>query len=186
MINALTSVLISICVCGQVIEYTRANREVAILCNHQRTVPKGFQESFDKMNSKVRACHHLFWGNSNRFCILPAQIEQLKSQLSELQRMKADVAKGKAIALKEGAAETAEGKAAEAHLFPKQPTADQVETRIKSWNKKVRDLETQIKLKDDNKTVALGTAKINYMDPRITVAWCKKVCVFVCVLRVCL
>lgn len=29
--------------------------------------------------------------------------------------------------------------------------------------------------KDENKTVALGTSKINYMDPRITVAWCKRV-----------
>ncbi len=26
----------------------------------------------------------------------------------------------------------------------------------------------------DLKTVALGTSKINYMDPRITVAWCKR------------
>lgn len=24
------------------------------------------------------------------------------------------------------------------------------------------------------KTVALGTSKINYMDPRITIAWCKR------------
>lgn len=28
--------------------------------------------------------------------------------------------------------------------------------------------------KEDLKTVALGTSKINYMDPRITVAWCKR------------
>ena len=28
--------------------------------------------------------------------------------------------------------------------------------------------------KDDNKSVALGTSKINYMDPRVTVAWCKR------------
>ena len=28
--------------------------------------------------------------------------------------------------------------------------------------------------RDDNKTVALGTSKINYMDPRISVAWCKR------------
>lgn len=27
---------------------------------------------------------------------------------------------------------------------------------------------------NDNKTVALGTAKINYMDPRITHAWCQR------------
>jgi DNA topoisomerase I len=28
--------------------------------------------------------------------------------------------------------------------------------------------------KDENKTTALGTSKINYLDPRITVAWCKR------------
>ena len=28
--------------------------------------------------------------------------------------------------------------------------------------------------KEDLKTVALGTSKINYLDPRITVAWCKR------------
>merc|ERR1719198_1970697 len=32
-----------------------------------------------------------------------------------------------------------------------------------------------MKMKDDNKCVALGTSKMNYMDPRITVGWCKKV-----------
>lgn len=29
--------------------------------------------------------------------------------------------------------------------------------------------------KEDNKLVSLGTSKMNYMDPRITVSWCKKV-----------
>jgi DNA topoisomerase-1 len=29
-------------------------------------------------------------------------------------------------------------------------------------------------VKEDLKTVALGTSKINYMDPRITIAWCKR------------
>jgi DNA topoisomerase I len=29
--------------------------------------------------------------------------------------------------------------------------------------------------KESNKEVSLGTSKINYMDPRITVAWCKRV-----------
>jgi hypothetical protein len=29
------------------------------------------------------------------------------------------------------------------------------------------------KKREDLKTVALGTSKINYLDPRITVAWCK-------------
>lgn len=26
----------------------------------------------------------------------------------------------------------------------------------------------------ENKEIALGTSKLNYLDPRITVAWCKK------------
>jgi hypothetical protein len=34
---------------------------------------------------------------------------------------------------------------------------------------------TAIETKEANKTVSLGTSKVNYMDPRITVAWCKKV-----------
>ena len=34
--------------------YNTANREVAILCNHQKTVSKGFAESFAKMADKVR------------------------------------------------------------------------------------------------------------------------------------
>ncbi len=35
---------------------------------------------------------------------------------------------------------------------------------------------TQIKIRDrdDNKEVSLGTSKINYMDPRVSVAWCKR------------
>lgn len=35
-------------------------------------------------------------------------------------------------------------------------------------------MENQIQVKEDLKTVALGTSKINYLDPRITVAWCKR------------
>ena len=35
-------------------------------------------------------------------------------------------------------------------------------------------LEINAKVKEDLKTVALGTSKINYLDPRITVAWCKQ------------
>jgi DNA topoisomerase-1 len=34
--------------------YNTANRDVAILCNHQKTVSKGFAESFAKLGDKVR------------------------------------------------------------------------------------------------------------------------------------
>lgn len=35
-------------------------------------------------------------------------------------------------------------------------------------------MELQAKSKEDLKTIALGTSKINYLDPRITIAWCKR------------
>jgi DNA topoisomerase-1 len=35
-------------------------------------------------------------------------------------------------------------------------------------------LETQAVDKEENKSIALGTSKLNYLDPRISVAWCKK------------
>ncbi len=31
-----------------------------------------------------------------------------------------------------------------------------------------------MKNKDENKEVSLGTSKTNYIDPRVTVAWCKR------------
>ena len=35
-------------------------------------------------------------------------------------------------------------------------------------------MSLQMEVKEDLKTVALTTSKINYLDPRITVSWCKK------------
>ena len=32
----------------------------------------------------------------------------------------------------------------------------------------------RVRKKEDNKNLALGTSKINYMDPRITISWCKR------------
>ena len=37
--------------------YNHANRMVAILCNHQRSVPKTHEQSMDKMRDRVRADH---------------------------------------------------------------------------------------------------------------------------------
>ena len=34
--------------------YNDANRMVAVLCNHQRSVPKTFEQSMEKMRRKVR------------------------------------------------------------------------------------------------------------------------------------
>jgi len=44
---------------------------------------------------------------------------------------------------------------------------DRLEERIKAFKLRMVDREAR-------KEVALGTSKINYVDPRISAAWCKK------------
>lgn len=51
--------------------------------------------------------------------------------------------------------------------------ADRVKSQLEKAELRLKKLNVQRQLKSDNKTVALGTSKINYMDPRITVSWCK-------------
>lgn len=48
------------------------------------------------------------------------------------------------------------------------------EKKIAQQNGKIEKMERDMHTKEDLKTVALGTSKINYLDPRITVAWCKR------------
>ena len=49
----------------------------------------------------------------------------------------------------------------------------QINAQIEKASKTIVAEEYKLKNKDDNKNVALGTSKINYMDPRITISWCK-------------
>ena len=49
-----------------------------------------------------------------------------------------------------------------------------MEKKIEQTEQKIEKMKLDMRIKDDLKTVALGTSKINYMDPRITVAWCKR------------
>ncbi|KDO34473.1 hypothetical protein SPRG_00537 [Saprolegnia parasitica CBS 223.65] len=140
----------------KVVAYNDANRKVAILCNHQRTVPKNHDTAVEKM---------------------VGQLDQMKDQLKELEEMKLLLKKNKTkqIQIKtEEPDDDAEAKKAQAHRFSKVPTADQVDKKIDSWKKKIKALDLRLRDKNDNKEVALGTSKINYMDPRITVAWAKR------------
>lgn len=38
----------------KLLAYNRANRAVAILCNHQRAVPKTHEKSMDNLREKIR------------------------------------------------------------------------------------------------------------------------------------
>jgi hypothetical protein len=92
----------------KVLAYNKANREVAILCNHQKTVSKAFEAGYESMQGKL---------------------EMMKSQLSMLQVHQTRLKKGKKVKeLKtaSAAAEDKEKRAEENHLFSKQPSLDAV------------------------------------------------------------
>ena len=137
----------------QVQIYNDANREVSILCNHQRSVPKGFAASFDKLTEKLR---------------------QKKKQLKELRKHLKLIRNGQEVPTLKKEYESKEEKRKDSHLFSRQPSEEQLRKRILSYKKSVANQETTVKTKNDNKAVSLNTAKINYMDPRVTVAWCKR------------
>ena len=42
-------------VADKILSYNRANREVAVLCNHQRAAPKNFGEQMAKCDEKISA-----------------------------------------------------------------------------------------------------------------------------------
>ena len=52
--------------------------------------------------------------------------------------------------------------------------AEKKKKALERTMEQLNKLETQQVDKDENKTIALGTSKLNYLDPRISVAWCKK------------
>ncbi|KNC70607.1 hypothetical protein SARC_16861 [Sphaeroforma arctica JP610] len=105
--------------------YNAANRAVAILCNHQRAVPKAHDESMGKMQ------------------------EQVKGWKKDLKDLKKEI-KG---------------------LDKKSSAHEKMTKKISTLALRIQKKEVQIGDKEDNKSVALGTSKINYMDPRISVAW---------------
>jgi DNA topoisomerase-1 len=94
--------------------YNKANLKVALLCNHQKNVSKGFNDQIKKIDDKIE----------------------------ELQEKKVQAGDDK--------------------------------DKIKKINAKIKDLKNKKSLKVELKNVSLGTSKINYIDPRITIAFLKK------------
>jgi len=51
---------------------------------------------------------------------------------------------------------------------------DKIEQAIETLDTKIKNFKLQMEDKEEGKEVSLGTSKINYLDPRITAAWCAK------------
>lgn len=67
----------------KILSYNRANRAVAILCNHQRAVPKTFAKSMENMQQKL---------NAKKEQIEQAEID-LKKAKTDLKNLKTVAAK---------------------------------------------------------------------------------------------
>ncbi|KAL3644309.1 hypothetical protein CASFOL_012241 [Castilleja foliolosa] len=121
--------------------YNHANKEVAIICNHQKAIPKSHDAQMLRLDEKI---------------------EELKGVVEELQTDLGRAKKGKP-SLKSGDGKTTR------NLNP-----DALERKLNQTTAKIEKMEREKETKDDLKTVALSTSRINYLDPRITVAWCKR------------
>lgn len=49
--------------------------------------------------------------------------------------------------------------------------ADKKKKQLQRAEEQLKKMELQETDRDENKTIALGTSKLNYLDPRISVAW---------------
>ncbi|KAI2492201.1 DNA Topoisomerase I (eukaryota) [Fragilaria crotonensis] len=180
----------------KVVEYNNANREVAILCNHQRSVSKAQETQLEVIGNKLatlkkqkkqlkKILQMLGNGESDKIPLKLSEKEMVEKSVAAVAKAKKMKENAKTNAEKIAATDADEkakqlkrdvndAKFTKAHLWEKCPTKDQVIKRITAWSGKIAKMEMDLKHKDDNKEVSLGTSKINYMDPRISVAWCKR------------
>lgn len=192
--------------------YNKANREVAILCNHQRSAPKTHDQSMEKMRYKHRSFkyermklrHALFkmdpkykknpkykddesdidddWVVEHEENMKAKEIEKAEKKFArENEKLEEDGGKPQKDSVLEGriseieeefkrlAKERGTGKA----VLKRERAEDKVVEAIDKLSDKIKAFKLQIVDRDAGKEVALGTSKINYLDPRITAAWCQ-------------
>jgi DNA topoisomerase-1 len=166
----------------KVVEYNNANREVAILCNHQRSVSKAQEANLEGLGAKLEKLKDqkkvlkkiLKKVSSGENSGIPtrkdpakmaakaaAALEKAKSMKEKAktkeEKIAATEADEKAKVLRR---ELADSKFNDAHLWDGVPRQDQVIKRIQTWTDKIKKMEMNIKHKDDNKEVSLGTSKV--------------------------
>ncbi|XP_070687048.1 DNA topoisomerase I, mitochondrial [Pempheris klunzingeri] len=125
-------------VAEKMLSYNRANRAVAILCNHQRAPPKTFDQSMANLQAKI-----------------DARKEQLALAKTELKEAKK------------------EAKTKDSPDPKLQTLVERKKVAVKRCEEQLLKMEVQATDREENKQIALGTSKLNYLDPRISVAWCK-------------
>ena len=124
--------------------YNEANKQVAVMCNHQRTVPKNYNAKSEQMQIVLE--------ENKKY------LEELTDYVKNFNKKKNKYKDTKTDNIKK--------------VFP--ANKERAEKALKNLKEKVKTMSLKLKDREENKQVALGTSKLNYMDPRITVSWCKK------------
>jgi DNA topoisomerase-1 len=169
----------------KVLAYNRANRQVAILCNHQKSVSKNHGQSMENMRRKIQHIKYQRYLVKRDLVDVVGKTE-LKKELLEALDPESDLDDETIKSLQEELdnkeLERKNKKLAEKGEEPLKTLDSPVKSRSsnkESLLKKYHTLsarlmasKTQLIDKDENKTTALGTSKTNYIDPRISVAWC--------------
>lgn len=139
----------------KVLFFNRANREVAILCNHQRTVSTAFSSQMEKLDEKIK------------------EIEREKQILLEhYEKMVGNPKKRKRDQMT-GEEDSKEPLSSNGKPIKIPKTAEGILKKIKILESRIAKCELRKTEKEDLKEVALSTSKNNYIDPRIAVAWCR-------------
>ncbi|KAH9873573.1 hypothetical protein IAQ61_004197 [Plenodomus lingam] len=196
--------------------YNDANREVAILCNHKRTVAASHATSIEKMNEKINGLRYQAWRTKMMMIDVDpkikkkkgaeyferpadldsewvkqhqeAEVEELRQKITKKfekdneklaadgeKQMKAKELEERLVKVKELAAKyKKENKTGKVEAEGKGPTVEKLEANVEKIMQRIETMKIQMEDKEGNKEVALGTSKINYIDPRLTVVFSKK------------
>ncbi|KAL2165246.1 hypothetical protein VTH06DRAFT_542 [Thermothelomyces fergusii] len=193
--------------------YNDCNREVAILCNHKRTVGASHEAQMEKLGDRIKGLKYQRWRTKMMMLDLDSKLKkkkgpeyfELDSDLDqawieshqqflakELQekiekkfakdneKLEADgkpklpekELKERLKAVSELEAKfKKENKTNKVEAEGKGVTVEKLIANVEKLSERIRTLELQSADREGNKEVALGTSKINYIDPRLTVAF---------------
>ncbi|KAL4983086.1 hypothetical protein BDW68DRAFT_169563 [Aspergillus falconensis] len=196
--------------------YNDANRRVAILCNHKRTVGAAHAHQMEKMSERIKGQRYQKWRLKQMMLDLDPSLKKKKgAQFFELdedidkewikehqaflieeqaQKIRKRFEKDNEKLVAEGEKEmkaseletrleavnelekkfNKENKTGKVEAEGRSPTVEKLEASIAKLEQRIENMELQAQDKEDNKEVALGTSKINYIDPRLTVVFSKK------------
>ncbi|CAI7678244.1 unnamed protein product [Penicillium manginii] len=196
--------------------YNDANRKVAILCNHKRTVTAGHAGQMEKMSERIKGLRYQKWRLKQQMLDLEPSLKKKKGAAffeidedldkewikehqaflieEQTQKINKKFEKDNEKRVADGEKEmkaselnerlevvkdmekkfNKENKTGKVEAEGRGPTVEKIEANITKLDQRVDTMSIQAQDKEDNKEVALGTSKINYIDPRLTVVFSKK------------